>query len=91
MGGIKSGVFCGLDLQREGVQTSHKIRQPWVETLLSTYIQGNRLSGVELVYLISKPLPLISVSKIGQNRPWDTGMHAISELALEGKRSLNNR
>ena len=59
--------------------------------MLSTYTQGNGLSGVELVYLIPKPLPLISVSKIEWNRPWDMGIHVISELSLEGKRSLNNR
>lgn len=56
---------CGLDLQREGVQTSHTIRQPWVEALLSTYIQGNRLSGVELVYLDIKTSAL---DKCVQNR-----------------------
>lgn len=54
-----------------------------MEALLSTYRETG--SRVELVYLIPKPLLLISVSKIERNRPWDMGMHVISELSLEGK------
>lgn len=58
--------FCGLELQREMCRHPHTITQPWVEALL--HFTGETGSRVELVYLIPKPLPLISVSKMGMEQ-----------------------
>ena len=87
MGGLKREVCPhALGLQREGVRMSHSVTQPWVEAPLSIYTWGNRPSEVELVYLIPKPVPLISTLKTELDRPWDTGVHVMGDLGLEGKR-----